>query len=269
MAEISDDSLYALVTVLQQVLELAQLNIPHLDTAPNRQTVGAFITMVSDIVTQAGIDPLSLQRQRQSRVSRRRRSSSTAEYRPPNGNKRPRLAIRLQEDRHRSVDTSSSPSPERESTLEQRLKGLSLAEHIMDELRKVAESNPLARARSFEAPVPPKKLKEGGKQDKTVTVTSSVTLLTLILIISGTPVHQAEDMEKFMCAVITKYYQVQNDQAAAIGAGTFTAYDTLLLPAAQYSQKPQILGGEETLKDVRLPTRGARPLVLWEHLAVE
>ena len=138
----------------------------------------------------------------------------------------------------------------RESTLEQRLKGLSLAEHIMDELRKAAESDPLARARSCEAPVPPRKLKEDGKQDKTVKVTSSVTLLTLTLNISGTPVHQAEDMEKFMCAVITKYYRVQKDQAVAIGAGTFIGYNTPLFPVAQYSQKPQILGGEGNLRDV-------------------
>lgn len=163
MDDISEDSLDALVTVLRQVRGLAQLEIPHLDHAANRQTMTAFVTMVSDIVRQAGIDPVFLQRQQQPRASRRRRSSSPSEYRPPNRNKRPRLAVRLQGNRPRCVDTPPSPSPERESTLEQKLKELSLAEHIMDALRKDAESDPLARASSFEAPVPPKKLKEDGK----------------------------------------------------------------------------------------------------------
>lgn len=53
-----------------------------------------------------------------------------------------------------------------------------------------------------------------------------------------------------MCAVITKFYQVQKSQQAAIGAGTLIAYNTPLIPVAQYSQKPEILGGEENLKDV-------------------
>lgn len=163
MADISEDSLDALVAVLQQVRGLGDFNIPHLDTAANRRTLRAFIAMVSEIVTEAGIDPLSFQRQQEPRTSRRRRSSSSAEYRPPNGNKRARLAIRVQGNRPGSTDTSPSPSPERESTLERKLKGLCLAEHIMDELRKDAEFDPLARASSFEAPVPPKKLKEDGK----------------------------------------------------------------------------------------------------------
>jgi len=83
MDDISEDSLDALVTVPRQVRGLAQLEVPHLDHAANRQTTTAFVTMVSDIVRQAGIDLISLQRQQQPRASRRRRSSSSPEYRPP------------------------------------------------------------------------------------------------------------------------------------------------------------------------------------------
>jgi hypothetical protein len=59
-------------------------------------------------------------------------------------------------------------------------------------------------------------------------------------------------MEKFMYDVIAKYYQTQENQAAAIGNGDALATideDSVLVPVAQYSHKPSILGGDGKLKD--------------------
>jgi hypothetical protein len=59
-------------------------------------------------------------------------------------------------------------------------------------------------------------------------------------------------MEKFMCDVIAKYYQVQKNQAAAIAQGhttTTNSDDSVLLPDAQYSQEPSILGSNGKLRD--------------------
>jgi hypothetical protein len=59
-------------------------------------------------------------------------------------------------------------------------------------------------------------------------------------------------MEKFMCDVIAKYYQTQENQAAAIGNGDTLATsneDSVILPVAQYSHKPSILGSDGKLSD--------------------
>jgi hypothetical protein len=48
------------------------------------------------------------------------------------------------------------------------MKELYLAEHLIDELRKGAESEALPRASASAAPVPPKRLKSDGKQRKRI-----------------------------------------------------------------------------------------------------
>jgi DNA-binding protein H-NS len=170
MANISENSLDAAIALLQQFRELAQLNSQYQDDATNRQMVNAVIASVSDVMRQAGVDPLPLRKQQQEqedarraapRASRRRRHSSM-DGQSSDGHKRQRLSVRLR-DRARSVDTSSSPSPERKLTLEKRPEELYLAEHVIDELRKGAESEALPRAFAFAAPVPPKRLKSDGK----------------------------------------------------------------------------------------------------------
>jgi hypothetical protein len=183
MAELPEESLDALARVLQQFCGIAQLDTQDLDDAANREMVHVVITSIRDFKTQAGVDSLSLERQQQEDARQqeaalqadvirqvlgaprtpRRGCSSSTESQYPAGHKRPRLSIRLQ-DRPRSVAISPSSSRERNSTLEQKLEGLYLAEHIIDELRKEAESEPLTRGTSIAAPVPPRRLKEGGKQ---------------------------------------------------------------------------------------------------------
>jgi hypothetical protein len=175
MAEISDDSIEAVVALLQQVCRIVHRNDQHLDNATNRRMVFGIITFMDDVMLEAGVNPLSLERQQQEdarqqeaalqadvirqvlaapRTPRRGRSSST-ESQSPGGHKRLRLSVRLQ-DRPRCAENSPSSSRERNSTLEHRLEGLYLAEQVIDELRKDAESHPLARASSFPAPVPPR-----------------------------------------------------------------------------------------------------------------
>lgn len=55
-----------------------------------------------------------------------------------------------------------------------------------------------------------------------------------------------------MCDVIARYYQAQKNQAAAIARGdtlTTSSEDSALLPVAQYSLEPSILGSNGKLKD--------------------
>jgi hypothetical protein len=174
MAEISEDSFNAAVALLQQFRELTQLNNQDLDDATDRQMLNAVVASISDVMRQAGLNPLSIERQQQEqenarqaalRAPRRRRRFSIDGQSP--GHKRQRLSVRLR-DGASSVDISPSSSPERMLTLEQTLEGLHLAEDIIAELRRGAESEPLARAPAFEAPVPPKRLKPDGKQQEKV-----------------------------------------------------------------------------------------------------
>jgi hypothetical protein len=173
MAELPEESFDTAVALLQQFRELAQLNSQALDDATNRQMLRAVEASISDVMRQAGINLLSIERQQEQenarqaalRTPRRRRRSSTDGQSPDH--KRQRLSVRLR-DRARSVDTSPSSSPERIFTLEQKLEGLHLAEHVIAELRRGAEHEPLARAPAFAAPVPPKRLKPDGKQQEKV-----------------------------------------------------------------------------------------------------
>jgi hypothetical protein len=207
MADISEESLGAAVALLQQLRAFVQLNSQDLDAATNRQMIIAVITSISEVMREAGVNPLSLAGQvqeredttqahilpqaevfhqqvaRQAQAARKpagldtstsnhasavhhrshQRQSSSTHNQALHSHKRLKLSTRQQE-RFQSTAASSSPVPERKSTLERKLEDLCLAEHVIEELRKGAESEPVARASLFAAPLPPKRMKADGKQ---------------------------------------------------------------------------------------------------------